>query len=178
MRCMYCLETADSAKGLAHVIPEAIAANGLTLPRGAVCDSCNSYLGHELDGVLSAHPVLALIIQFLRLPGKNDSVGKRLGNVASDIHPRGITIPCPASPERGCGAVQVRRWKNSRASDRGRNHGRASPGEEFGWYSLMQRRRPGWLTALDYPVWAPYGDSATLDLGRIRAGRWGHQAVP
>jgi HNH endonuclease len=94
MRCIYCLESSDDAKGLAHVIPEGIAANDLTLPRGAVCDSCNTYLGHELDAVMIAHPVLALIIQFLRLPGKDGSVRKRLGNVASDVHPNAITIPC------------------------------------------------------------------------------------
>jgi hypothetical protein len=34
------------------------------------------------------------MIQFLRLPGKSGKVRKRVGNVASDAVPSGITIPC------------------------------------------------------------------------------------
>ena len=76
------------------MLPEAIAQNGLVLPVGAVCDACNHYLGHELDSALAAHPVVSLLIQFLRLPGKRGKLRDRVGNVASDVRAGGITIPC------------------------------------------------------------------------------------
>lgn len=54
MRCVYCLTDSAGTKSIAHVLPEAIARNDLVLPRGAVCDACNHYLGHELDSVMVA----------------------------------------------------------------------------------------------------------------------------
>ena len=44
--------------------------------------------------MLVAHPVISLLVQFLELRGKTGKVRKRVGNVASDEVPRGITIPC------------------------------------------------------------------------------------
>ena|GEM_PF-2104411 len=76
------------------MLPETLAQNGFILPVGAVCDACNHYLGHELDSTLVAHPVVSLLVQFLRLPGKRGKTRDRVGNVASNAHPGGITIPC------------------------------------------------------------------------------------
>ena len=39
MHCIYCREPSDDALGVAHVFPEAIAQNDITLPKGTVCDS-------------------------------------------------------------------------------------------------------------------------------------------
>lgn len=94
MRCIYCLEDSSRSRSVPHVLPEAIAQNSMVLPVGAVCDGCNHYLGHELDSALAAHPVLSLLIQFLRLPGKRGRRRDTVGNVASGVHPNGITIPC------------------------------------------------------------------------------------
>lgn len=94
MRCIYCLEDSSRSRGVPHVLPEALAQNDLVLPVGAVCDACNHYLGHELDTALAAHPVVSLLIPFLRLPGKRGKLRDRVGNVASDVHPGGITVPC------------------------------------------------------------------------------------
>jgi hypothetical protein len=93
LRCIFCLEDSSRSRGVPHVAPEALGPHGLTLPIGAVCDSCNHYLGHELDNVLVSHPVIALFVQFLGLPGKEKRTRKQLGNVVRDVHPGMITIP-------------------------------------------------------------------------------------
>lgn len=93
MRCIYCLEDSSASRGAPHVIPEALGKNEFLLPVGSVCDDCNHYLGHELDSVLVAHPIVSLLVQFLELPGKNGKPRKVLGNVARDVHPRAVTIP-------------------------------------------------------------------------------------
>lgn len=90
-------------------MPEAIAKNDLVLPIGAVCDHCNQYLS-ELDTTLVSHPVASLIIQFLQLPGKRGRVRKLVGNVASDVHANGITIPCeePSFTTASDGSTEAR----------------------------------------------------------------------
>ena len=80
MKCIYCLTETQGSCGLAHAIPEALAQNDMVLPRGSVCDPCNNYLG-KLDAVLASHPLIALGVQWLRLPGKNGRVRKVVGNV-------------------------------------------------------------------------------------------------
>lgn len=94
MHCIYCRANSSNSRGVPHVFPEAFGKNDVVLPVGAVCDPCNQYLGHELDSVFASHPIISLLAQFLRLPGKNGKLRKRLGNVASNVQPRSITIPC------------------------------------------------------------------------------------
>jgi len=91
MTCIYCLE-GQSATGRAHVIPEALAQNDWVLPLGAVCDKCNHYLG-KLDVVLASHPLIALGVQWLRLPGKNRKVRQVVGNVEQAPEESGIHVP-------------------------------------------------------------------------------------
>jgi hypothetical protein len=76
------------------VLPEGFARNDLILPPGAVCDACNHYLGHELDAVLVSHPIISLIAQSLRLPGKDGTVRDSLGGVRTNVRPKSVTIPC------------------------------------------------------------------------------------
>lgn len=98
MLCIYCLKDSSDAKSLPHVVPEAISKNNVTLPRGAVCDDCNHTLGHELDSVLLNHPVIALLVQLLELPGKRGKPRVKAGNVTRDEIKRELVIPC-AAPE-------------------------------------------------------------------------------
>jgi hypothetical protein len=90
---MYCRQDASTSRGVPHVFPEAFGKNAVVLPIGSVCDACNSYLGHELDSVFIAHPVVSMIAQTLRLPGKSGKLRKHVGNVEIDVFPRSITIP-------------------------------------------------------------------------------------
>jgi len=94
MRCIYCLEDSGAAKSVAHVISEGIGQNDMVLPKGAVCDACNHYIGHELESVLVAHPIISIAIQTLHLRGKGGKRRKKLGNVDRTIEKNGITIPC------------------------------------------------------------------------------------
>lgn len=100
MRCIYCLEESSSTKGVAHVVPEGVVQNSMVLPKGTVCDSCNNYLGHELDSVLVAHPMLSVAIQALHLRGKGGRQRDKVGNVDRTVAPGWITIPTEKPIER------------------------------------------------------------------------------
>jgi hypothetical protein len=80
VRCIYCLEDSSGTRGRAHALPEAVTANNAVLPLGAVCDSCNEFLG-GLDNVMVSYPALSLVIQRLKLPGKLGKPRRRVGNV-------------------------------------------------------------------------------------------------
>ena len=47
--CIYCRRPSDDAVGREHVIPEALGNPTWVLPRGAVCDRCNSFFGSKID---------------------------------------------------------------------------------------------------------------------------------
>jgi hypothetical protein len=48
--CIYCRVETTGNEGVPHVIPEALSANDMTLPRGAECDKCNHYFGRTDAG--------------------------------------------------------------------------------------------------------------------------------
>ena len=47
--CIYCRHDASDAKGVEHVLPEALGNPDWTLRRGVVCDRCNNQLGRQVD---------------------------------------------------------------------------------------------------------------------------------
>lgn len=107
-RCIYCPTETTGDEGRAHVLPEAIVANDLTLPSGACCDACNNYLG-KLDSALASHPIVSLYVQFLGLPGKGGRLRRRLGNVGRD--PEGAYVAIPVKdPEFEEDEEGVRTW--------------------------------------------------------------------
>jgi hypothetical protein len=81
IECIYCRSITSGAEGEAHVFPEAIVANVMTLPPGTVCDKCNHYCGHELDSAVVRFPFIAMVIQLLALPGKKGKPRKELGRI-------------------------------------------------------------------------------------------------
>jgi hypothetical protein len=93
MTCFYCGNNSDLTTGLAHICPEALVKNAHTLPLGAICDSCNNYFGANLDSALLEHPVIALCVQTLGLPGKRGKPRSELGNISRDHAKRTITFP-------------------------------------------------------------------------------------
>jgi hypothetical protein len=97
MRCIYCLESDRPGVGVPHVLPEAVGKNQLQLPRGAVCDPCNQYLG-SLDKVLAKHPLVSLGAQLLQIPGKRGKLRSRIGTVGQLPSERAISIPVRARP--------------------------------------------------------------------------------
>lgn len=57
--CIYCRAETTGKEGVPHVIPEALGANKITLPRGAECDKCNHYFGRKLEPMLYRYPGVA-----------------------------------------------------------------------------------------------------------------------
>lgn len=49
MRCIFCKRDSSSSVSVEHVIPESLGNSKLTLPRGAVCDSCNNYFSTHIE---------------------------------------------------------------------------------------------------------------------------------
>jgi hypothetical protein len=85
MTCVYCRKDSGRNPGLAHIFPEALHCNDEVLPRGAVCDVCNEYLGRRLDENLIRYPSIAFAIQFLATPGKKGKPRKRVGAIDREI---------------------------------------------------------------------------------------------
>jgi hypothetical protein len=81
MRCIYCRKSTTENSGKAHVFPEALAQNRLTLPRGVICDHCNNYIGIRLDQNLVRYPLMAFAIQFLGTSGKRGKPRCELGRI-------------------------------------------------------------------------------------------------
>jgi hypothetical protein len=80
-RCVYCPSATTGTEPAAHAFPEAIVATELLMPPGSVCDSCNKYFGTTLDPAVVSHPMIALSVQMLDLPGKRGP-RKKVGPVA------------------------------------------------------------------------------------------------
>lgn len=54
MRCIFCKQDSTTAKTTEHIIPEALGNKEHILPRGVVCDNCNSYFGLKVEKPLLA----------------------------------------------------------------------------------------------------------------------------
>lgn len=76
--CIYCRQT-RRAEGLEHVYPEALGQHPWTLPRGAVCDHCNSGTLAKLDAAVAAHPHISALLFLCRVPGKSGRHRERHG---------------------------------------------------------------------------------------------------
>jgi len=96
MRCIFCLK--EKVASDEHVFPEAI---GGTLVIRRVCNSCNSWLGTNIDAPLVDHPLVLMIRAQLRLPNKGgdipDVIKKvfHIGTLADDLEQRVLTMTDP-----------------------------------------------------------------------------------
>jgi hypothetical protein len=48
-RCIFCEQDSSTSRTVEHIIPEALGNKEHTLPRGVVCDDCNSYFGLKIE---------------------------------------------------------------------------------------------------------------------------------
>jgi len=48
-RCIFCRKDSSGSETVEHIIPEALGNKEYVLPRGVVCDSCNSYFGLKVE---------------------------------------------------------------------------------------------------------------------------------
>ena len=75
--CIYCLKDSSNTRNLEHVIPEALGCKD-TLPKGTICDSCNSYFPNMDKNVLY-NRYISLHVGTAEIPGKKDKIRKQLG---------------------------------------------------------------------------------------------------
>ena len=52
MRCIFCKDFSDSSKSVEHIIPESLGNKKNFLPKGIVCDKCNSYFAIKIENPL------------------------------------------------------------------------------------------------------------------------------
>ena len=48
-QCIFCKQDSSTSKKVEHIIPEALGNKEHILPRGVVCDNCNSYFGIKVE---------------------------------------------------------------------------------------------------------------------------------
>jgi len=49
MRCIFCKQDSSASKTIEHIVPETLGNKEHILPRGVVCDNCNSYFGLKVE---------------------------------------------------------------------------------------------------------------------------------
>ena len=72
-RCIWCLRQGPGVTfNVSHVLPECVGIESHVLPRGLVCEGCNSYFGQKLEPVLLEDPLFHTIAVFLSLVDPDD----------------------------------------------------------------------------------------------------------
>jgi hypothetical protein len=56
MHCIFCKADSTSSRSVEHVIPESLGNTEHTLHAGVVCDKCNNYFAHSVEGPLLSDP--------------------------------------------------------------------------------------------------------------------------
>lgn len=49
MRCIFCKKDSSDSVSVEHIVPESLGNSKSTLPKGAVCDSCNNYFASKVE---------------------------------------------------------------------------------------------------------------------------------
>lgn len=49
MRCIFCKNNSDNTKSIEHIVPESLGNKEHVMPKGAVCDKCNSYFALKIE---------------------------------------------------------------------------------------------------------------------------------
>lgn len=56
MRCIFCKNDSTNSKSVEHIIPESLGNKNNILPKGVVCDTCNSYFGSKVEKIVLDMP--------------------------------------------------------------------------------------------------------------------------
>lgn len=56
MRCIFCKNDSTNSKSVEHIIPESLGNKNNILPKGVVCDNCNSYFGSKIEKTVLEMP--------------------------------------------------------------------------------------------------------------------------
>ncbi len=115
MHCIFCKKDSSTSRSVEHIIPESIGNIDHILPVGTVCDSCNNYIGREVE-----KPFLdSLYIKERRFYAGLSNKEKRIPPIEG-IHLQSLTpiqlIKSPAGQQICVGAapnVDETRWVKS-----------------------------------------------------------------
>lgn len=89
--CIYCLKDSSSSKSRAHIVPESLLQNDVTLELGVECDECNNYAS-KLEKAFVYHNRIWTQIMLLGAPGKNGKRRKRMANYSADEESKLLSI--------------------------------------------------------------------------------------
>lgn len=56
MKCIFCKNDSTNSKSVEHIIPESLGNKNNILPKGVVCDNCNSYFGSKIEKIVLEIP--------------------------------------------------------------------------------------------------------------------------
>ena len=56
MRCIFCKNDSTNSKSVEHIIPESLGNKNNILPKGVVCDNCNTYFGSKIEKTVLEMP--------------------------------------------------------------------------------------------------------------------------
>ncbi len=59
MQCIFCHKDSSNSKSVEHIIPESLGNKEHILPKGYVCDACNSYFSIKIEKELLSQPYFA-----------------------------------------------------------------------------------------------------------------------
>lgn len=89
--CIYCERDSSRSVRQAHVYPQCLYFNDVTLPLGAECDDCNEYHG-QLEQALLWHNRIWPIIMMKGIPGKDQKARKQLNYITRNRQTGDIKI--------------------------------------------------------------------------------------
>src|SRR3990172_9041277 len=87
MRCVFCKNDCTNSRKVEHIIPESLGNTKHLLPKGVVCDSCNSYFGIKVEKPLLDSHYFRQARFRNRIYNKNDRVPTIQGVLLPGIIP-------------------------------------------------------------------------------------------
>ncbi len=73
-RCLFCKAPSGTSKSVEHIIPESFGSKRVVLPKGIVCDKCNNYFSHKVEGPLLSHESFRNIRAWHQVPNKKGNL--------------------------------------------------------------------------------------------------------
>ena len=86
MQCIFCKERSDDSKSIEHIVPESLGNREHVLPKGIVCDTCNSYFGIKIEKEVLAQGYFKYMRHIQDIETKRGNLVPGAGIIA---HPHG-----------------------------------------------------------------------------------------
>ncbi|KAA2240311.1 HNH endonuclease [Chitinophaga agrisoli] len=86
MQCIFCKRNSDNSTSVEHIIPESLGNKDHILPKGIVCDQCNSYFAIKIENELLSQEYFRFIRSTQNVLSKKR---KTIPSTGLTIHPEG-----------------------------------------------------------------------------------------